>query len=55
MMWIPFVLGIVVGMAIMAGVDVVLTEKWRREDEEKTDYDLLNHSNDDCSSVESDK
>jgi hypothetical protein len=55
MMWVPFILGIFVGMAIMTGIDVVLMEKWRREDEEETDYDLLNHSDDDCSSVESDE
>jgi hypothetical protein len=58
MMWVPFILGIFVGMAIMTGIDVVLMEKWRREDEEETDYDdydLLDHSDDDCSSVESDE
>lgn len=58
MMWVPFVIGIFVGMAIMTGIDVVLMEKWRREYEEETDYDdydLLNHSDDDCSSVESDE
>lgn len=46
-MWIPFLLGIICGMTISMIVSVLVLEKWRREDEEEgTDYDLLDHHSD---------